>query len=88
MTEWLNVLADMIQKYMWVAPIPGVAGGGSDVAYALLPLSSVPMVIADRGFCKKGYKKSISTVPYHGGRAGDYFSCFWFCRISGGTLYA
>ena len=76
MTEWLNVLAVCIKKYMWAAPTPGVAGGSSDVAYALLPVQCSHGDRLYRGFCKKGYKKSISTVPYHGGRAGDYFLAF------------
>lgn len=59
MTEWLNVLADMIQKYMWVAPILALLAG---VLTSLTPcsLSSVPMVIAYiGGSAKKDTKKAF-----------------------------
>ena len=57
MTEWLQILAEMIQKYMWIAPILALAAG---VITSLTPcsLSSVPMVIAYiGGSAKKDTKK-------------------------------
>lgn len=59
MTEWLQILAEMIQKYMWIAPILALAAG---VITSLTPcsLSSVPMVIAYiGGSAKKDTKKAF-----------------------------
>lgn len=59
MTQWLTVLADMIQKYVWVAPILALVAG---FITSLTPcsLSSVPMVIAYiSGSAKKDTKKAF-----------------------------
>ena len=59
MTHWLTVLAEMIQKYVWIAPILALAAG---FITSLTPcsLSSVPMVIAYiGGSAKKDTKKAF-----------------------------
>ena len=59
MTQWLTVLADMIQKYVWIAPILALVAG---FVTSLTPcsLSSVPMVIAYiSGSAKKDTKKAF-----------------------------
>ncbi|MBS6195662.1 MAG: cytochrome c biogenesis protein CcdA [Clostridiales bacterium] len=45
MTEWLNILAEMIQDYLWIAPVLAFIAGVI-VSFTPCSLSSVPMVIA------------------------------------------
>ena len=59
MTQWLSVLAEMIEKYVWFAPILALVAG---IITSLTPcsLSSVPMVIAYiGGSAKKDTKKAF-----------------------------
>lgn len=59
MTQWLTVLADMIQEYAWIAPLLALVAG---FVTSLTPcsLSSVPMVIAYiGGSAKKDTKKAF-----------------------------
>lgn len=59
MTHWLNMIAEWIAEYMWVAPILALAAG---VITSLTPcsLSSVPMVIAYiGGSAKQDTKKAF-----------------------------
>lgn len=59
MTEWFNVLAEMIQKYMWVAPLLALLAGVL-TSFTPCSLSSVPMVIAYiSGSAKKDTKKAF-----------------------------
>ncbi|NCB91141.1 MAG: cytochrome c biogenesis protein CcdA [Clostridia bacterium] len=59
MTEWLNLLAEMIQRYRWIAPLLALAAG---LLTSITPcsLSSIPMAIAYvGGSAKKDTKKAF-----------------------------
>ena len=59
MTHWLNMIAEWIAEYMWVAPFLALAAG---MITSLTPcsLSSVPMVIAYiGGSAKQDTKKAF-----------------------------
>ena len=59
MTEILNTLAHMIQKYIWIAPILSLLAGVI-TSFTPCSLSSVPMVIAYiGGSAKKDSKKAL-----------------------------
>ena len=45
MTQWLNTLANLIQQYIWLAPVLALVGG-LVTSFTPCSLSSVPMVIA------------------------------------------
>lgn len=45
MTQWLNLLADMIQHNLWIAPVLCVAAGVI-TSFTPCSLSSIPMIIA------------------------------------------
>lgn len=59
MTEWLDILAEMIQHTMWIAPVLAFAAGVI-VSFTPCSLSSVPMVIAYiGGSANKNTKKAF-----------------------------
>lgn len=59
MTQWLNLLADMIQHNLWIAPVLCVAAGVI-TSFTPCSLSSIPMIIAYiSGSAKQDTKKAF-----------------------------
>ena len=56
MTQWLNTLANLIQQYIWLAPVLALVGG-LVTSFTPCSLSSVPMVIAYIGGSAKNDTK-------------------------------
>ena len=56
--EWLNALSELIESYVWIAPVLALIGG---ILTSLTPcsLSSVPLVIAYVGGTSSNTKKSF-----------------------------
>ena len=62
MTHCLNTLANLIQQYIWLAPVLALLGG-LVTSFTPCSLSSVPMVIAYiGGSAKNDTKKSAKVV--------------------------
>lgn len=64
MNEWLNMLADLIKQYWWIAPLLSLAAGIL-TSFTPCSLSSVPMVIAYIGGTsgsdtKKAFRLSLT----------------------------
>lgn len=85
MTHCLNTLANLIQQYIWLAPVLALLGG-LVTSFTPCSLSSVPMVIAYIGGQQKMMQKGVSPVPDHGGRSCTTFLIFGSLASVAGTL--
>ena len=80
MTQWLNLLAEMIRHNLWIAPVLCVAAGVI-TSFTPCSLSSIPMIIAYiGGSAKQDTKKAFRLSLTMAGRA---VCDFHRIRISG-----
>ena len=84
MTHCLNTLANLIQQYIWLAPVLALLGG-LVTSFTPCSLSSVPMVIAYIGGSAKNDTKKAFRLSLTMAGGLDVFD-LWFTGICAGTL--